>query len=429
VTIVGEQPGAVAHPCRACGAEPLVEVLDLGDTPVADILLTEAQLDEPDPTFRLQVGFCPECALLQLVDLIDPEILYGGDYPYFSSVVPGLVDHFRSSAEEILASHSWSPDSLVVEAASNDGYMLRVFADAGVSVLGVDPARGPADAAEAAGVTTIVDFFTSALAAELRAGGTRADVLLGNNVLNLVPDPNDFAAAVDLLLADEGEAVLEVPYAVDAVTRCEYDNFFHQNCSYFSLTALVALFGRHDLTVRDVRRVPTFGGSLRVWLGRGGASSPAVNSLLADEAALGVGDDRFYRDFAARARRSRDLLVAFLAEQRRQGKRTVAYGAAGGMATTLLSFAGVDRSVIDYAVDVNRHKHGLYTPGSRLKVFPPERLLDDRPDFVLLLAWNYEAEILAANDEYRRGGGTFVIPIPEPRTVGATTHHTTLEDA
>jgi hypothetical protein len=426
---VGEARAGVHHPCRACGAEPLVDVLDLGETPIADILLTEEQLDEPDPTFRLQVGFCPRCALLQLVELIDPEVLYGGDYPYFSSVVPGLAEHFRASAEEIIASRRWTPDSLVIEAASNDGYMLRVFASSGVPVLGIDPARGPAETAEAAGVPTIVDFFTSALATKLRDEGTQADVLLGNNVLNLVPDPNDFAAAVDLLLTDDGEAVLEVPYAVDAVLRCEYDNFFHQNCSYFSLTSLLALFSPHDLAVRDVQRVPTFGGSLRVWLGRGGPPSERVASLLADERALGVDDEAFYRDFATRAKRSRDLLVDFLDEQRRLGRRTVAYGAAGGMATTLLSFAGVDGRVLDYAVDVNRHKHGLYTPGSHLQVFPPERLLDDRPDFVLLLAWNYEAEILAANDDYRRGGGTFVIPIPEPRIVGPAAAHPTLEDA
>jgi hypothetical protein len=406
--------------CRACSSSPLVDVLDLGETPIADILLTEAQLDLPDPTFRLRVAFCPECALLQLVELIDPELLYGGDYPYFSSIVPGLVDHFTRSADDILASRQLTSESLVIEAASNDGYMLRRFAAAGVPVLGIDPAKGPAETAQAAGVPTIVDFFSAELARRLREEGSTADVLLANNVLNLVPDPNDFATAVGLLLAERGsggEAVIEVPYAVDAVTRCEYDNFFHQNSSYFSLTSLLSLFGRHDLTVHDVTRVSTFGGSLRAWVRRGGPSSAAVRELLDDETERGVGGEAFYRDFAARAQRSRDLLVEFLGEQRRRGKRTVAYGAAGGMATTLLSFAGGDGRVRDYAVDVNRHKQGLYTPGSRLQVFPPERLLEDQPDYVLLLAGNYADEILAANEEYQRRGGTFILPIPEPRTV------------
>jgi hypothetical protein len=265
------------------------------------------------------------------------------------------------------------------------------------------------------GVPTIVDVFSSALAERLAGEGRRADVLLGNNVLNLVPDPNDFAAAVDLLLTDDGEAVLEVPYAVEAVTHCEYDNFFHQNCSYFSLTSLRSLFGRQELVICDARTVPTFGGSLRVHVRRRGEPSDTVTELAAREVSLGVADESFYRDFGERARRSRDQLAEFLTEQKRRGKRTVAYGAAGGMATTLLSFAGIDAGVLDYAVDVNEHKHGLYTPGSRLPIFAPDRLLEDQPDFVLLLAWNYEQEIRAANAEYERRGGTFIIPIPEPR--------------
>jgi hypothetical protein len=410
------EPGPPADSrCRACAHAPLVDVLDLGETPIADILLTEDQLGDPDPTFRLRVGFCPECSLLQLTELIDPTLLYRGDYPYFSSVVPGLLEHFTASAETILASHQLDGGSLVVEAASNDGYMLRVFADAGIPVLGVDPAAGPAAVAAQNGVPTIVDFFSSALAERLAGEGRRADVLLGNNVLNLVPDPNDFAAAVDLLLTDDGEAVLEVPYAVEAVTHCEYDNFFHQNCSYFSLTSLRSLFGRQELVIGDARTVPTFGGSLRVHVRRRGAPSDTVTELAAREVSLGVADESFYRDFGERARRSRDQLAEFLTEQKRRGKRTVAYGAAGGMATTLLSFAGIDAGVLDYAVDVNEHKHGLYTPGSRLPIFAPDRLLEDQPDFVLLLAWNYEQEIRAANAEYERRGGTFIIPIPEPR--------------
>lgn len=405
--------------CRACGNAPLIEVLDLGETPIADILLTEDHLQEPDPTFRLRVGFCPQCALLQLTELIDPTLLYGDDYPYFSSVVPGLLEHFTASAESILATHPLDDRSLVVEAASNDGYMLRIFAEAGIPVLGVDPAAGPAAVAREKGVPTIVDFFGSALAERLAAEGRRADVLLGNNVLNLVPDPNDFASAVDLLLADDGEAVLEVPYAVEAVTHCEYDNFFHQNCSYFSLASLRSLFEPVGLVVCDAQRVPTFGGSLRVRLRRRGEPSDAVAQIAAREASLGAADEAFYRDFGERARRSRDQLVEFLTEQRRGGRRTVAYGAAGGMATTLLSFAGIDEGVLEYAVDVNEHKHGLFTPGSRLRIFPPERLVEDQPDFVLLLAWNYEEEILAANADYLRRGGRFVIPIPELRLAPA----------
>lgn len=410
---------AEAGRCRACGGAELVEVIDLGETPIADILLTADQLAEPDPTFPLRVGLCPDCALLQLVELVDPDLLYRDNYPYYSSTVPGLVQHFGASAREILTTRVLTPESRVIEAASNDGCMLRVFAEAGVRVLGVDPAEGPAQVAIEAGVPTVVDFFTSSVADRIRSDGWMADVFLGNNVLNLVPDPADFILGLDRLLAPDGVAVLEVPYAVDAVGRCEYDNFFHQNCSYFSLTSLTRLVGHRSLSVIDVQRVATFGGSLRVWIGRGGTSTPAIERLLTDEARWGVADEGWYRDFETRALASRDRLVTYLTEQRALGKRVVAYGAAGGMATTLLSFAGVDAGLIEYAVDVNPHKHGLFTPGSRLQIFPPDRLLEDQPDLVLLLAWNYEREILEANREYTRRGGRFVVPIPEPRVVGA----------
>lgn len=403
--------------CRACGGAALRLVLSFGMTPLADVLLTEAELDQPEQCYPLDLTFCEGCALVQLLESVDPEVLYGGEYPYYTSVAPGLVRHFEASARALLAAGRLGPSSLVVEAASNDGHMLRVFADAGVPVLGVDPARGPAAAAETAGVPTLVDYFGGRVAQRLVSEGRRADLVLGNNVLNLLDDPNDFAAALAVLLSDKGVAVLEVPYVVATVDQGAFDNVFHQNVTYFSLTAADRLFARHGLVVQDVERIPTFGGSLRLTVGRDDARSDSVREVLAEERARGVDTFGYYADFAARAEATRRELDALLRRHHEAGARIAAYGAAGGMATTLLSYAGIDHTLVDYAVDLNPHKHGSYTSGSHLRIHPAETLAEDRPDLVLLLAWNYEQEVLAQQDAYRRCGGRFVIPVPEPRIV------------
>jgi SAM-dependent methyltransferase len=395
----------------------LAAVLSLGRTPLANALLDEAALGRPEPTFPLDVVVCPACDLMQILDAVPPEQLFR-EYCYFSSYSDTMLRHAADLAGRLVADRKLGPGSLVVEAASNDGYLLRNYQRAGVRVLGIEPAWNVARHAEAAGVPTRDEFFTATYARQLAAKGLRADVFHAHNVLAHVPDLNGFLRGVRTVLAPGGVAVVEVPYVKDLLDDCEFDTIYHEHLFYFSLTALVRAFHRNGLVVADVERVPIHGGSLRVFAAARGTTSPgpAVEELLAEEQGWGVGTAAPYREFAERVGQIKEGLRSLVGGLKAAGHRVAAYGASA-KGTTLLNYCGIGRETLDFVVDRSPVKQGRYTPGTRLRIEPPEALVRELPEYTLLLAWNFADEVLSQQAEYRRRGGRFVIPVPVPRVV------------
>jgi SAM-dependent methyltransferase len=399
--------------CRSCGGTALTPILDLGITPLANRLLTEAELSKPEPSFPLRLVYCPGCALLQIDQTISPEILFR-EYLYFSSISPTLLHHAEQSASEQIALCGLGRHSLVVEAASNDGYMLRNFVARDIPVLGIEPARNIARVARDNGINTLNEFFDVALAERLRREGKQADLFLANNVLAHVADTNGFVRGIKTILASDGRSVIEVPSAKEMIDHVEFDTIYHEHLCYFTLTALDRLFRRHGLEIIDVKQVPIHGGSLRFTSAHAGVAEPsrAVVDLLAQEQAWGVDRPEFYQDFGRRVADLKRSLLEQLGRLKAQGKRLAAYGASAKGSTLLNSF-GIGRETLDFMVDRSPHKQGFYAPGTHIPILPTEHLLEARPDYLLLLTWNFADEILQQQAEYRHSGGKFIIPVPE----------------
>lgn len=375
-------------------------------------MLPPEALDEPEPTFPLAVVFCTSCTLVQLTERVPPEDLFS-EYVYLSGVSETVVDHMRAHATALLGARALGPDDLVVEIASNDGTLLRPFKEAGVRVLGIEPAANIAAIARASGIDTRVCFFDRQTGEALAEEGVVADAVLANNVLAHVPDPVGFVAGIAALLAPGGIAEIEVPWVVDLVDHVEFDTIYHEHLSYFSLHALDALVSRAGLALTDVRHFPIHGGSLRITLASEthAEGRARVDTLLERERQRGVHTPAFYADFGQRVQHLGEALRATLTDLRAQGKRIAAYGASAKGAT-LLNGLGIAPDLLDYVVDRAPTKQGRFTPGTRLPILPTDHLAADQPDYALLLAWNHAGEILRQQAAFRAAGGRFIVPVP-----------------
>jgi hypothetical protein len=393
--------------------------VDLGVSPLCEAFVGAEQLNAMEPFYPLHAYVCHNCFLVQLEEYVAPEKIFD-DYAYFSSYSDSWVEHARSYVSMAISRFDLDETSVVVEIASNDGYLLQHFVSAGVPAIGIEPAANVAQEAIRKGITTLVQFFGLETAREIAAEHGQATLLVGNNVLAHTPHLNDFVAGIKEMLSSGGVVTMEFPHLMRLIDENQFDTIYHEHYSYFSFTVVERIFAAHGLTLFDVDELPTHGGSLRIY-GRHSentelAVTPSVTELRERERASGVLDLATYAAFDERVRATKRKLLTFLIDAKTAGKQVVAYGAPG-KGNTLLNYCGIGPDFLDYAVDRNPYKHGKYTPGTHIPILDPAALQETEPDFVLILPWNLSREITEQVAYIRRWGGRFVVPIPEVRVL------------
>ena len=405
-------------PCRFCGATLTHVCADLGVAPIANDLVEPDRLDQMEPYYPLRALVCDRCLLVQVGEYESPDAIFS-DYSYFSSFSTSWLAHCRAYVDEVSERFGIGADHTVVEIASNDGYLLQYFRERGVPVLGIEPADNVAQEAILKGIPTVVRFFGVETARDL-AESSRADLLIGNNVLPHVPDLNDFVAGMAILLAERGVITMEFPHLERLIDEAQFDTIYHEHFSYFSLATAMRVFARHELTIFHVEELPTHGGSLRIYARHAADGTKpeqdSVPRLLEREAAAGLHALETFTAFAERPQATKRDLLRLLIGLKDEGRSVVGYGApAKGI--TLLNYCGVGTDFLDFTVDKSPHKQGRYLPGVRIPIREPDEIRRSRPDYVFILPWNLREEIVEEIGYVRDWGGQFIVRAPDPTIV------------
>jgi len=401
--------------CRFCESRLQHTLVDLGMSPLCESYLTEVQLNQMEPFYPLHVYVCDNCFLAQLEEYVSPEAIFT-EYAYFSSYADSWLQHAKNYTGLMVERFGIDARNHVVEIASNDGYLLQFFAQKGIPVLGVEPAANVAQTAIKKGIPTLTKFFGKKLASEMLDEGKGADLLIGNNVLAQVPDLNDFVKGMKILLRPQGIITMEFPHLMRLVEGNQFDTIYHEHFSYFSLITVEKIFAFHGLKIFDVDELTTHGGSLRVYASHQDAGTksvgPRVTELRDREVANGLTSLNYYFSFGEKVKETKRKLLEFLIKVKEQGKSVCGYGAPG-KGNTLLNYCGIREDFLDYTVDRNPYKHGRFTPGTHIPIFPPDKIRETRPDYLLILPWNFKEEIMKQMSYIRDWGGQFIVPIPE----------------
>ena len=400
--------------CRFCEAPLNHLLIDLGMSPLCESYVPADKLNSMEPFYPLHVYVCKQCFLVQLEEYVAPKVIFS-EYAYFSSYSTSWRQHAKAYTDKMRRELGLDERSLVVEIGSNDGYLLEYFVQAGVPVLGVEPAANVAEAARARGVPTLVKFFGRQTASELVAEGRRPDLLLGANVLAQIPDINDCVAGMKILLKPDGVITIEFPHLMRLIAENQFDTIYHEHFYYFSFIAAERIFALHGLTLFDVEELPTHGGSLRIYArhteDREKPVTDRAKDLKAREEAVGTTTLAYYRSFAEQVHETKRRLLEFLIGAKRKGKTVVGYGAPG-KGNTLLNYCGVRTDFLDFTVDRNPYKQGKFLPGTHIPIHHPDKIAETKPDYVLILPWNLKNEIMEQMSYIREWGGQFVVPIP-----------------